>query len=84
MNITVYGEVDESILVDTGLKIVHRGEKYQARTLLDDLPDASYVENTVNPLKSKKLKEGEKYFDLQEYIDKINASNNEIADEYEY
>jgi hypothetical protein len=78
-----YSEVDESVLISDGLKITHRGSRNQARTLMDDVPDVSYVENTINPLKSKKLKEDEEYFDLQKYIDKINAFGNEVADEYE-
>lgn len=83
MNITVYAEVDYSILISDGLKITHRGSANQARTLIDDLPDTQYVENTVNPSKSRKLKDGESYFDLQAYIDLINGHGNEVADKYE-
>jgi len=78
-----YGEVDHSLLITDNFKIIHRGAANQARTLLDDLPDTQYVENTVNPSKSRKLKEDESYFNLQEYIDKVNNHGNDVADKYE-
>jgi len=67
-----YSEVDHSILIHD-LKVTHRGTKSQARTTLMDLPDTQYVANTVKPEKSRKLKEGEEYYNLQEHINKILA-----------
>ena len=65
-----YSEVDHAILVDS-MKITHRGVANQARTTINEFPDTQYVENCVNPLKSKKLKEDEYYYDLQKHIDFI-------------
>jgi energy-coupling factor transporter ATP-binding protein EcfA2 len=65
-----YSEVDHAILVDS-MKITHRGVSNQARTTINELPDNQYTENCVNPLKSKKLKEGEYYYNLQNHIDAI-------------
>lgn len=67
-----YGEVDHSILIDN-FKVTHRGVASQARTTLADMPDYQYVANTINPSKSKKLKDGEEYYDLQKHIDLINS-----------
>jgi hypothetical protein len=70
-----YGEVDHSILV-SDMKVHHRGVKNQARTTIAELPDTQYVENIVDPSKSKKLKEGETYYDLQKHIDLILETHN--------
>ena len=82
-----FAEVDESILVEESngsISVTFRGSNNQARTLLDELPDKMYVENFINPSKSKKLKEGEEYFTLQWHIDLINDHATSIAEEYEY
>lgn len=82
-----YSEVDESFLVEENggnISVTFRGSNNQARTLLEDMPNKMYVANFQDPSKSKKLKDGEEYFDLQTYIDKINSNANEIADEFEY
>lgn len=82
-----YSEVDESILVEESAGVVSvkfRGSNNQARTLLEDMPEKMYVANFVDPSKSKKLKDGESYFDLQEYIDKINAHSSQVTEEFEY
>lgn len=79
-----YSEVDHSILVTESMSVIHRGSNNQARTLIDELPDKQYIENTVQPEKSKKLKEGEEYYDLQKHIDLINSHGNEIAEEFEF
>jgi len=78
-----FAEVDESILCTPDRWIVTRGAEFQARTLMDDLPTKIPVADIVNPLKSRKLKDGEYYFNLQDHIDLINSKGNEIADEYE-
>jgi hypothetical protein len=51
-----------------------------ARTTLKDLPTKMYVKNIVNPDKSKKLKEGEKYFSLKDHLEKLKASRVNIAE----
>lgn len=57
-----------------------RGTKKQARTSIVDLPDKMYIADTVHPEKSKKLKEDEKYFNLQEHIDTINSMHEEVGE----
>lgn len=82
-----FSEVDESILVEESngsISVTFRGSNNQARTLLNELPNKMYVENFVDPSKSKKLKDGESYFVLQDYVDLVNTHGNEIADEFEY
>lgn len=78
-----YSEVDYSLLVTDTMQVVHRGATSQARTLLTELPDKQHIANIQYPEKSKKLKEGEEYFDLQTYIDRINTKASVIADKYE-
>ena len=51
--------------------IYTRGVDKQARSSNNSLPDKIWVANTVNPNKSKKLKEGESYFNLREHIDML-------------
>jgi hypothetical protein len=51
--------------------IYTRGVDKQARSSNNSLPDKIWVANTVNPAKSKKLKEGESYFNLKEHIDML-------------
>lgn len=67
-----YSTVNEAITVvpeSTGNRAVYtRDHRKQARTHLNSLPEKMYVENTVNPDKSKRLKEGETYFNLKEHI----------------
>ena len=55
-----------------------RGQKKQARTTLTDIPDKMYVEDMINPDKSKKLKKGEEYFTLRGHMDKLLASQKQV------
>ncbi len=74
-----YSEVDHALLIDN-LKVTHRGTNNQARTTINELPDTQYVANKIHPSKSKKLKEGEEYYDLQKHIDmvvKLHNTNSE-------
>ena len=73
-----YSTTNESVTVvpEATHRVVHtRGTNKQARTSIIELPDKLYIANTVNPDKSKTLKEGEKYFNLQDHIDLINSMN---------
>ena len=70
-----YSEVDHAILVED-MKVIHRGVKSQARTTIASMPDKQHLENDVNPTKSKKLAEGEEYYDLQKHIDAILETQN--------
>ena len=78
-----YSTTNESVTVvpDGAHRVVYtRGTKKQARTSIIELPDKLYIANTVNPDKSKTLKEGESYFNLQEHIDLINSMNHEAEE----
>jgi len=57
-----------------------RGVDKQARTSINDLPDKMWVANAINPDKSKKLKEGEKYFNLKEHLDMLTSSQNDVKE----
>ena len=75
-----YSEVDHSIFVGLegkNVTVTHRGTDKQARTLIDELPDKQYVENILDPAKSKKLKEDEEYYNLQAHLDLINEKRAE-------
>ena len=59
-----------TLVVDKGQhKVIHRGEGKQARTMLLELPDVSYLEQLDSSKKSKALKEGESYFSLRKHLD---------------
>lgn len=61
-----------TIVTDGANRAVHtRGQKKQARTTNTDIPDKMWVANHVQPDKSKKLKEGEVYFNLKEHINML-------------
>ena len=80
-----YSTTDESILlVEEGIhRVVYtRGTDKLARTLLppDVCPTKMYVENYVEPEKSKKLKDGEKYFNLKEHLDLIKSKDVEATE----
>ncbi len=77
-----YAEVDYSILVTDKMTVVHRGTTNQARTLLHNIPDTQHVKNIIHAEKSVKLKEGEEFFSLQGYIDKIGSQNRKVVDDY--
>ena len=81
-----YSEVDYSLFIEGGKypKVTHRGAEKQARTLIEDLPTSQYVRNIFDDSKSKKLGEGESFFDLQEYIEMISAESVDISEEWEY
>lgn len=69
-----YSTTDEAILIkeEGSHRVVYtRGTGKLARTLqpIDKVPTKMYVENIVDPDKSKKLKDGEKYFNLKEHLD---------------
>lgn len=69
-----YSTTNESITIVTSgehRKVITRGKDKQARTTLTDVPEFMWVENLVDPNKSKKLKEGEVYFTLKEYLEAL-------------
>ena len=56
-----------------------RGTDKQARTTLNDLPDKMYVENYLDPTKSRKLKDGEVHFNLKEHIERLLESQVKVG-----
>ena len=60
--------------------IYTRGVDKQARTANTEIPDKIWVANSVNPDKSKKLKEGETYFSLKEHLDNLLAEQVDIQE----
>ena len=78
-----YSTTNEAItIVSEGAhRIVYtRGNKKQARTANTEVPDKLYVENTVHPEKSKKLKDGEYYFTLKGHMDILSASMADVKE----
>jgi hypothetical protein len=78
-----YSTVNESVTLATELKhriVYMREEAKQARTAIIDLPDKMYVANTVDPSKSKSLKEGEGYFSLKAHIDLLLSQQTDLAE----
>jgi hypothetical protein len=78
-----YSTVNESITVYISgtHRMVHTREKDKcARTMLPDLPDKMYVENTVYPDKSKALKEDEIYFSLASHMEKLRANLSDLGE----
>lgn len=78
-----YSTTNESVTIvpSGGHRVVYtRGSDKQARTSLLDLADKMYVANTVNPEKSKALKDGEEYFSLKSHIKKLTDSQLDIEE----
>lgn len=78
-----YSTTNESVTISPkgSNRIVYlRSTGKQARTMVPELPDEMYVENTVDPSKSKKLKEGETYFVLKEHIDMLLSKQNDVQE----
>jgi len=67
-----YSTTNEAItlVVESSNRVIYTSNiKKLARTMLTNMPEKWYVENIKNPEKSKKLKDGETYFVLSEYLD---------------
>lgn len=78
-----FGTTNEgvSLVLEGSNRVVYtRDPRKQSRTMLTDLPDKMYLENTVHPDKSKKLKEGEEYFNLKSHLDKLMATQIEAEE----
>jgi len=78
-----YSIVSESITLTLSgehRRITTRGKAKQARTNMVGVPETMWVENLIDPSKSKKLKEGEKYFRLNEYLDMLVNEQNDVGE----
>ena len=76
-----YATVNESVtLVPKGndRQVILRGTEKQARTTCKELPDTMWVKNINNPEKSKRLKEGEEYFNLQEHMNYLTSKQQDV------
>lgn len=68
-----------TLTMEAGHRIIYtRGRDKLARTFLEEVPTKMYVENYENPEKSKKLKDGEKYFTLADYVNALEASQKSV------
>jgi hypothetical protein len=77
-----YSTTNEAVTViaeGNNRSVFLRGVKKQARTSSKTLPDKMPVANSVDPSKSKKLKEGESYFSLKEHMDHLIAGQTKSA-----
>jgi len=78
-----FSTVNESItlvLEGTHRVVYTRDPRKQARTMLPNTPDKMYLKNTVHPDKSKKLKDGEEYFSLNEYLQKLIGNQTNVEE----
>ena len=76
-----YSTTNESITIvseGTHRAIYTRGTDKQARTSNTEIPDKMWVQNSVHPSKSKKLKEVETYFTLKSHLDMLLASQIDV------
>ncbi len=76
--------VDESVtLAQEGSYLVAytKGSLKQARSKLD-VPAKMYIESTGDPIKSKKLKDGEIYYTLGNHLDMVIEANNKVTKEF--
>jgi hypothetical protein len=76
-----YATTNEAITIVTdgnNRAVYMRGTDKQARTTASDLPDKMWVENMVDPSKSKRLKEGEVYFSLQDHINYLVSKQGDV------
>lgn len=77
-----YATTNESVTVVPEGKhraIYTRGVDKQARTMCNSLPDKLWIADSVDPSKSKKLKDGEHYFSLKEHVDMLLAKQTSNA-----
>ena len=76
-----YATTNESITLRVkgdNREVLLRGPDKQARTTCKDLPDAMWLKNINNEEKSKRLKEGEVYFTLQNHIDHLMSKQQNV------
>jgi hypothetical protein len=77
--------VDESVTVaqeGNYLVVYTKGALKQARSRLD-IPAKMYIESLGDPIKNKKLKEGERYYNLQEHLQMIIDANKKVETRFQ-
>lgn len=78
-----YSTTNEAITIipKNGERIVYtRDTGKMARTMLTDIPEMMYVANSVDPSKSRKLKEHETYFTLKSHIERLLAEQTSVEE----
>ena len=77
-----YSIVNESVTLiprsGGNREVILRDNDKLARTIHKELPDKMWVQNINNPEKSKKLKEGEVYFNLQDHINYLTSKQSDV------
>ena len=76
--------VDESVTIaqeGSYLVAYTKGALKQARSKLD-IPAKMYIESLGDPIKTKKLKEGESYYNLNDHLQMIIEANNKVTKEF--
>ncbi len=79
-----FSTVDESVtLAQEGnyLVVYTKGSLKQARSKLD-IPAKMYIESIGDPIKSKKLKDDEVYYTLNDHLNMVIEANNKITKEF--
>lgn len=77
-----FSTTNESITIELSgsqRRVYMRGADKLARTTLNDLPDVMWIEDFVNPNKSKKLKEGESYYTLRGHMDLLTSVQSQVG-----
>ena len=75
--------VNESITLELSggqRRVYLRGADKLARTTLRELPDTAWIEDFINPNKSRKLKEGEYYYSLREHMNILIQEQDNVGD----
>jgi len=76
-----YATTNEAITIvpeGSNRAVYIRGTDKQARTTDSSLPDKMWLQNIVDPSKSKKLKEGESYFSLKDHMDHLLSKQTDV------
>ncbi len=79
-----FSTVDESVtLAQEGnyLVVYTKGSLKQARSKLD-IPAKMYIESIGDPIKSKKLKDDEVYYTLNDHLNMVIEANNKVTKEF--
>lgn len=78
-----YSIVNESITIEavgSNRCVYTKDIDKLARTTLKDIPEKMWMENIINPDKTRKLKDDEEYFTLKGHLDKLEAAQANISD----
>ena len=77
-----YSIVNEAITLELSgshRRVYLRGADKLARTTLRELPETAWIEDFVNPSKTRKLKEGEYYYNLRKHMDALIKEQDKVG-----